>query len=41
MEEEREKKGNCITQYNTLRGKKHMNVINSPCKSKRGVYGAS
>jgi len=41
MEEEREKKGNCITQYNTLRGKKHMNVINSPCKSKRGFYGAS
>ena len=41
MEEEIENKGNCITQYNTLREKEHMNVINNPCKSKRRVYGAA
>ena len=41
MEEEIEKKGYCITQYNTLGETEHINVINNPCKSKRRVYGAS
>jgi hypothetical protein len=41
MEEEIEKKGDCFTQYITLREKEHMNVINNPCKLKRGVYAAS
>jgi len=37
MEEEIEKEGNCITQYNTLREKEHTNVISNPFKSKMGV----
>jgi len=40
MEEEMEKKGNCITQYNTLREKEHTNVINKPCKSKKEGLGS-
>ena len=36
MEAEIQKKGNCISQYNTLTEKEHINVINNPCKSKRG-----
>ena len=30
------KKGNCIRQYKTLEEKEHINIINIPCKSKRG-----
>ena len=29
------KKGNCISQYNTLEEKEHIKVINNPCKSNR------
>jgi len=36
MEVEIRKKGNCISQYNTLAEKEHINVINNSCKSKRG-----
>jgi hypothetical protein len=36
MEVEIRKKGNCVSQYNTLTGKDHINVISDPCKSKRG-----
>jgi len=35
MELELGKKGNCISQYNTLKGKEHINLINNPCKSER------
>ena len=35
MEVEMPKEGNCISQYNTLE-KELINVINNPCKSKRG-----
>jgi hypothetical protein len=35
MEEEIWKKGNCISQYNTIKEKEHVNVINNPCKCKR------
>jgi hypothetical protein len=35
MEVERRKKGNCISQYNTLTEEEHTNVINKSCKSKR------
>jgi hypothetical protein len=34
MEVEIGKKGNCISQYNTLAAKEHINVINNPCKTK-------
>jgi hypothetical protein len=36
MEVEIRKKENCISQYNTLAEKEHINVINNQCKSKRG-----
>jgi hypothetical protein len=35
MEVEIRKKGNCISQYNSLAAKEYINVINNPCKSKR------
>ena len=35
MEVEIRKKGNCISQFNTLTEKGHTNVINNKCKSKR------
>jgi hypothetical protein len=35
MEVEIRKKENCVSQYNTLAEKEHVNVINDPCKSKR------
>jgi hypothetical protein len=35
MEGEIRSKGNWISQYNTLATKEHLNVIGSPCKSRR------
>ena len=35
MEVEIQKKGNCVSQYNTLTYKEYRNIINNPCKSKR------
>jgi len=36
MEVKIRKKGNYISQYDKLAEKEHINVINYPCKSKRG-----
>jgi len=37
MEVEIRNKRICISQYNTLTDKEHINVINNSCKSRRGV----
>ena len=35
MDVELRKKGNCVSQYNTVTDKEHINVISNLCKSKR------